>query len=293
MSMTRSLQLTLCFLLAPSLAQLATAQDGGLRVPKKVEAGSAFFIPTTGSGKAVLYIVGPGQVLRRPVSLGESIAFEADDLHSAGHYTALLVGGDANIQTQFDVVAAPEPTGLGFLAKPSRLPVNRQNGVSGVAYLFDKYRNLILQPTPVSFQLSVAQGSIQKETATSRDGVAWVRMKSASRAGSAQFQATAGSITEKRIIQQVAAEPCKLRMSAQPSGNRVVLQTEPVRDCNGNPVPDGTVVSFTSSYQGRESTVDVPLKRSVARADLPAREGAVISVATGVVLGNEIRLGGK
>ncbi len=126
MSMTRSLQLTLCFLLASSLAQLATAQDNGLRIPKKVEAGSAFSIPTTGSGKAVLYIVGPGQVLRRPVNLGESIAFEADDLHSAGHYTALLVGGDANIQTQFDVVAAPEPTGLGFLAKPSRLPVNRQ-----------------------------------------------------------------------------------------------------------------------------------------------------------------------
>jgi hypothetical protein len=30
-----------------------------------------------------------------------------------------------------------------------------------------------------------------------------------------------------------------------------------------------------------------------ARTEMPAREGAVISVATGVVLGNEIRVGGQ
>jgi hypothetical protein len=291
--MRSRLQFVMCVLLVGSCARFAPAQESGLRIPNKLEAGSAFSIPTSGSGKAVLYIVGPSQVLRRPVNLGEAIAFEAGDLHSAGHYTALLVGSDSNQQTQFDVVAAHEPTTLGFLAKPSRLPVSRQNGISGVAYIFDRYRNLVLQPTPVSFQLSVAEGSTQKQTATSRDGVAWVRMNSASRAGSAQFQATAGSVTEKRIIQQVAGEPCKLRMSAQPTGPRVILQTEPVRDCSGNAVPDGTVVSFTSSYQGRESTVDVPLKRSIARAEIPMREGAVVSVATGVVLGNEIRLGGK
>jgi hypothetical protein len=37
--------------------------------------------------------------------------------------------------------------------------------------------------------------------------------------------------------------------------------------------------------------VDVPLKRDVARTEMPARDGAVISVATGVVMGNEIHLG--
>ena len=55
---------------------------------------------------------------------------------------------------------------------------------------------------------------------------------------------------------------------------------------------DGTIVTFTQTYKGRsEATVDVPLKRDVARTELPAREGSVISVATGVVMGNEIRLG--
>ena len=72
----------------------------------------------------------------------------------------------------------------------------------------------------------------------------------------------------------------------------MVLETEPVRDCSGNAVSDGTIVTFTQTYNGHsEATVDVPLKRDVARTELPAREGSVISVATGVVMGNEIRLG--
>jgi hypothetical protein len=80
-----------------------------------------------------------------------------------------------------------------------------------------------------------------------------------------------------------------LKMSARPEGQRIALQTEPVRDCRGNPVTDGTIVTFTESSNGRQSVVDVPLKRGIAKTDMPAYNGAVISVASGVVLGNEIR----
>jgi hypothetical protein len=73
---------------------------------------------------------------------------------------------------------------------------------------------------------------------------------------------------------------------------RIALETEPVRDCNGNPVPDGTIVTFTQTYRGGQSMVDVPLKRGVARTEMPARSGAVISVASGVVMGNEIHWSG-
>ena len=74
-------------------------------------------------------------------------------------------------------------------------------------------------------------------------------------------------------------------MSAQHSGQKIKLQTEPVRDCSGNAVPDGTIVTFTETYHGGVSTVDVPLKRDIAQTEMPAYDGAVISVATGVVLG--------
>jgi len=271
--------------------QFAVAQSGALQLPKAVEAGSSFSIQSAGSGKAVLYIVGPAQVLRRDVQLGETTSFAAGDLHNAGHYVVVLAGGASTETGAFDVTAVHQATALSFIAKPSRLPVDLHDGISGVAYVFDTFQNLVLQPTQVSFQLSGVGGAPQMRTVTTRNGVAWTKMDSASKEGAAQFTAQDGSVADKRVIQQVPGDPCRLKMNVRPSGQRLELETEPVRDCSGNAVPDGTIVTFTEMYDGGEATVDVPLKRGVAKTEMPAHSGATISVATGVVLGNEIRWG--
>jgi hypothetical protein len=70
------------------------------------------------------------------------------------------------------------------------------------------------------------------------------------------------------------------------------LETAPVRDCSGNPVSDGTIVTFTESYNGTQTTADVPLKKDVASIAMPAHPGATISVASGVVAGNQIHWSG-
>jgi hypothetical protein len=264
------------------------AQTAPLTMPRHVEAASGFSVSTEGSGKAVLYIIGPGQALRRDATLGEKIEFAPGELHNAGHYSAFLVGPSGTQTAEFDVTAE-QPSTLSFLAKPSRLPVDLRNGISGVVYVFDAFRNLVLAPTDVSFELSEGKGSAQTRTVSTNNGVAWIKLDSASQAGAAQFQARVGGITEKRVVQLVPSEPCNLRMSARKSGNRLELETDPLRDCKGNAVPDGTVVTFIERNNGTESTVDVPLKRGIARTSLPANDGAVISVATGVVMGNEIR----
>lgn len=268
---------------------LAASQTSALHLPKSVEAGSAFSIQSDGSGNAVLYIVGPGQVLRRNVQLGTTTYLSPGDLHNAGHYLALLVGNSSAEDGAFDVTPAHQPETLSFLAKPSRLPVDLHGGISGVVYVFDTFQNLILEPTPVSFQLSGATSSIQTRSAITRDGVAWTKMDSTSREGAAQFVARVRDVSDRRVIQQVPGDPCGLRMSARPAGQNLELETEPVRDCSGNAVPDGTIVTFTETYNGSQATVDVPLKRGIARIEMPAYNGATISVATGVVMGNEIR----
>ena len=286
----------LVVLTVPLISGPASAQPRGLHFPENVEAGTPFSVPTSGSGQATLYIVGPGDVIRRETKLGENISFGPDDLHNAGHYVVFLVAGSSTQSSQFEVVASRQPATLSFLAKPSRLPVNLPNALGGVVYVFDVFRNLVLQPQSVSFELSDSTGRTQSRTATTRNGVAWVKMNSAAKAGPAQFQAAAGNVRSKRVIQQVPGDPCSIRMTARGSGEkdkaRVALETEPVRDCNGNPVPDGTIVTFTETYNGGQSTVDVPLKRGIARTEMPARNGAVISVASGVVIGNEIRWSG-
>ena len=270
---------------------LALAQTGDLNLPKNVEAGNAFSIQTTGSGKAVLYIVGPAQVLRRDVQLGKATWFAPKEIHNAGHYLAVLVGGSSTESGAFDVIAAHQPAALSFLAKPSRLPVDVRDGISGVAYVFDAFQNLVSAPTQVSFQLLGVPGAVQMKTALTRNGVAWTKMDSAAKEGVAQFVARVGDIASTRVVQQVPGDPCHLRMSARASGQRLAVETEPVRDCSGNVLADGTIVTFTETYDGGESPVDVPLKRGVARTDMPAYGGAKISVATGVFIGNEIRRG--
>src|ERR1700687_3139243 len=284
------LTILLSGLVVLAAGHLTVAQTSGLRLPGIVEAGTAFSLQSPGKGKAILYIAGPGQVLRRNVQWGETTSFAPGDLHNAGHYLVLLVGGSSTENGAFDVTAH-QPAALSFLAKPSRLPVDLHNGISGVVYVFDTFQNLVLQPTQVSFQLSGVAGAPQMRTVLTHNGVAWTKMDSASKEGAAQFEARVGSADSRRVIQQVPGDPCRLRMNAKASGQRLALETEPVRDCSGNAVPDGTIVTFTEMYSGGEATVDVPIKRGIARTEMPAYKGATISVATGVVMGNEIRWG--
>lgn len=269
----------------------ARAESAGMKLPKQVRAGSAFSFETTGSGKAVLYIIGFGDVLRQEVQLGETTSFTAGVLHNAGQYLAILVGDSSRDEEAFDVLPGGPVANVSFLAKPSRLPVGLHDGISGAVYVFDAYRNLITAPSPVSFQLSGISGVTQARTVTTRDGRAWTQMDSAVKEGNAQFVARVGDISATRIIQEVPGDPCGLRMSARPAGQKIELETDPLRDCSGNAVPDGTIVTFTEVYDGKQTTVDVPLKRGIAQAELPAYNGAKISAATGVVLGNEIRWG--
>lgn len=278
------------FLGAMAAATLPCASaQGGLTVPPRVEAGSAFTIQTSGSGKGALFIVGPGQVLKKDVDLGQPVSIAAGALYNAGHYTVFVSGSGDN--AALDVVPASKPAKINLLARPSRLPVGLHDGITGAVYVFDAYKNLIMKPTPVSFNLSTPNAAPQNRTATTKDGAAWIAMDSSPKEGAAHFVAQVGDVSSTRVIGQVPGDPCGLRMSAKPQGNKLELQTDPLKDCSGNAIPDGTIVTFTMTFNGGESTVDVPLKRGIAKVEMPAHPGSTISVASGVVLGNQIRWG--
>jgi len=114
--------------LAMATMQPALAEAGSLTLPKTVEAGNAFSIQSSGSGKATLYVVGPGSVLKRDVQLGEATLFPAGSLYNAGRYVVILAGDSSTESGSFDVMPANNPAELSFLAKPSRLPVGLHDG---------------------------------------------------------------------------------------------------------------------------------------------------------------------
>jgi hypothetical protein len=277
--------------LAITLGWLLSSGAQQVRPPQYAVAGHPATIGTSGEGDGTLYLVGPGQVIKRQVRLGSDVTIAANELRTAGRWIAILRAGGRS-PTQVFFVQSGTPENLSFLARPSRVPVARPSVISGIAVVFDKFQNLVLQPTPVKFSLSV-EGTEISQTVTSRNGVAWVNSSSARKAGAAQFVARAGDASVRRVVQQVASDPCNLRIHvAQRNQGGVAFETDPVRDCTGNPVPDGTIVTFTQTDGRGRSTVDARLKKGIARAILPASENATITVASGVVLGNELHLGG-
>lgn len=277
--------LAVCLLTAASLAQ-------ELQLPGTVAAGSELTIPTSGSGSATFYLIGPSFAAKRQVQLGQEIHIPPQELRSAGRYSTVLRAGGTSQSGSFYVVAA-KPASLSFLAHPSRIPVAQRSGIIGVAFLFDKWHNLVRQPAAVDFRLAAKDAPPVTQTVRSRDGVAWIRMDSGRKAGNAKFVAAVDGIEETRVIQQVAADPCHLQIRAERNAKGVLVETAPVRDCSGNPVSDGTIVTFTANGPQGLSTVDVPIKKDIAQAELKIPGPATISVASGVVMGNEVKVGGQ
>jgi hypothetical protein len=267
------------------------ARAAELHVPQNAVAGQPLSIGISGSG--TLYLVGPGQVIKKEFKSGGSVEIKGEELRSAGRWIA-AIRGDAN-QSQVFWVKPGKPGKLNFLARPSRVPVAHPNVISGVAFIFDQYQNLILDPTPVNFNLSVG-GAGSTKAVTSREGVAWISSASAPKAGAAQFVASVGDTSVTRVVQQVAADPCERSVRMHVAGHtahNTIVETDPIRDCSGNPVPDGTIVTFIQTDKTGKSTVDARIKKDIARAELPASDNATITVAAGVVLGNELHVGGR
>jgi len=257
--------------------------------PATVVAGTDFSIPTAGSGKAVFYFVGPSYSKQQHIDLGQEIHIKGDEVSSAGRYLAVLCS-ETCANTPF-YVAPAKPASLAFLTHPSRVPVQADNAISGTVFPFDKFHNLILAPFTINFKLTAEGSDLLSHSLPTKDGVAWFRIRSGKVAGTVQLIASAGDINVRRVVRQVASDPCNLRIKAQRTASGIVVETDPVRDCSGNVVPDGTIVTFTKTDNAGKSTVDAPIKQGVARAQMTASPRAMISVASGVVMGNPIRVG--
>ncbi len=268
-----------------------TAEDASLRVPSSVVAGDPATISTTGSGKATVYLVGPGVSRKSDVILGEEIHLQSQSTRNAGAYQAIVCAESCQSATFY--VTADKTAALTFLVHPSRVPVSQSDAVSGVAIPFDQFHNMIFIPLSVNFQLTTGSTSLLSRAIRTQDGVAWFRNASGRSAGALQVVASLDDISARRVVQQVASDPCNLRIEGQRTKTGITVQTEPVHDCSGNPVPDGTIVTFTATELSGKSTVDAPIKQGIARAQISGPGGAVISAASGVVMGNEVRIGAQ
>lgn len=283
--LVRNLFFVICLVLP------AFSQRAAIHAPSSVTAGNPLTITTAGSGSATLYLLGPSHVRKQSIKLGHDVEISGQDLAVSGTYQAVTCDSEGCINTAFQVLPV-KPVRLTFLLHPSRVPVSTPNAVNATALVSDRYHNTVLAPAKVDFHLSLGEESSTRSVQTVR-GIAWFEMGSRPKQGALQIVASVDDTAEPRVIQQVASEACGLRISAAPAGRLVKLQTDPIRDCAGNPLPDGTIVSFTKTDAAGKSTVDTPIKKDKATAQFELSGPAQISVACGVVVGNELTLGGR
>jgi hypothetical protein len=281
--------LSICGLICVALYWAAVSFAQEIRVPATVVAGEDASISTTGSGKATFYLQGPG-VSRKSeeVSLGEEISLSSNELQRAGSYLAIVCSDSCRSGAFF--VTPAKPASLSFLVHPTRVTVSLGDAVSGVAFPFDQFHNFVLASGAINFQLTAGNASLLTREVRTQNGAAWFRTTSGKAAGPLQVIATMGDVSARRVVQQVAAEACNLRIQGHPSPGGIFVETAPVHDCAGNSLPDGTVVTFTAAAADGKSTVDAPIKQGIARAQMAASGATVVSAASGVVMGNELHL---
>jgi hypothetical protein len=280
---------TLLAVIMMSFALGAAASE--IHAPAQVTAGTAITIQTSGAGDATFYLIGPSVASKSKVQAGSNIPVDSDQLEHAGRYVAVLCASDGCTARNFSVNPAAANR-LSFLVHPSRIPVGSAQGISAVAIVRDSFQNLVPKPESVTFSVMAKDEKPVSAARTSENAVAWVRLTSAKKEGPTKLGASIGHADEIRVVQQVAADACNLRIKASRAKRGFLIETDPVHDCSGNPVPDGTVVSFTESDNGGKTTVDVPIKRGVAKVEMPIDGRAKITVASGVVTGNELEVAG-
>ena len=274
------------------LAFPALGQSIGIRPPHTVIAGISFSVTTEGSGSATFYLLGPSHVVKKTIQLGQDLPISGSDVATSGLYQ--LVACDSSGCSSADLYVLPSsPERLSFLVHPSRVQVSTANAINATAVVSDRFRNTVVAPVTVMFHFSSADARPYSRSGPTSRGIAWLEIGSTTKQGPLQIVAAVGETSEARVIQQVASEACGLRMQATSEARSVRLRTDPVRDCSGNALPDGTIVSFTKVDDAGRSTVDTPLKKGVANAQFTLSGRARISVACGVVLGNEVSIGGQ
>src|SRR5262249_14647244 len=147
-----------------------------------------------------------------------------EQLRAAGRYTAIL---DDNVTTIEVLPAAAKR--LSFLARPSRVPVAKPDVISGVAFVFDDFNDLVLEPTKVTFTLTMDGNHPVAKSDQAQQGAAWLRMPSSSKEGVAQFVASLEQGEPvRRVVRQVASDACNLRFHIQKTEKTIEAETEPI-----------------------------------------------------------------
>jgi parallel beta-helix repeat protein len=228
-----------------------------------------------------------------PVADGTTISFTTS-LGTLSSGTAATSGGNASVTLSSTTAGAAAVTAtvgslnatalvtftlgapftLTLTAVPSTLPAGHSSALTATAT--DQFGNPVANGTPISFTTSL--GTLSSGTAATNGGSASVTLSSTI-AGVATVMAAVGSLSATALVTFTPGAPFTLTLTAVPStlpaGHSSAL-TATATDQFGNPVANGTPISFTTSL-GTATTVG-----GVATATLSSTISGVATVTATV-----------
>ncbi len=193
-----------------------------------------------------------------------SAAWETGTLPNQDSVTALVVAG---------------PPGLiQASASPLQIPVGGR--VSSIeALVTDLWDNPVADGTLVSFSTNL--GSVKPSTAATSDGLATTSLTSGPGAGIATVTAAAGAAQGAVAVAFLPGPPASVQLTANPIqipvGGHTSTLTALARDQYGNPVADGTLVSF-STTKGSIAPTPVATVDGIAHSTLTSGTQAGVAV---------------
>ena len=172
------------------------------------------------------------------------------------------------------------PAHLTVVADPEQIPADGKSTSTITATVSDAQSNPVPDGTNVTFATSL--GVIGPATVPTTNGVATATLHSGKVPGTATVTVKAGTLTRKVKVEFLTTKPAHLVLEADPTeipadGKSTSTITATVSDAQNNPVPDGTLVKFTTSL-GTIGPGTVQTQGGVATATL--HSGTTVGTAT-------------
>ncbi|NTW00745.1 MAG: hypothetical protein HGA19_05470 [Oscillochloris sp.] len=239
-----------------------------LRLPKVLTAGQPLTVLAERSDApdglvATLVLQGNYGILLYHASFQSGLAefrLPAEDTHVAGSATLVVRASAAEGRAELTITPGEPIDPVMPLVGPRTIIADQIHWGTVVAIPFDMFGNPVVEGTLVHFEIQRPNAKREALTAPVTHLLAWNHVSSSPHAGRTIITATTGHAhgPDANLV-ETPGWPVPFTLSAQPRGlpadgrQFVTLRSQPIVDAYGNPMLDGTLITFVAEVPGGSS----------------------------------------
>lgn len=200
------------------------------------------------------------------------------DTHQSGTASLIATAGGAQGQSSLTLQPDAPIDPIVPLVGPRSITSDAGHWTMAVSVPFDRFGNPVADGTAVNMRALHPGDQLELQGTQTRNQVAWTRIYSRTRAGRTTVSMTAaGKHGPDANFMEVPGWPVPFSLSASPANlpadgrQLVTIRSDVIRDQYGNPMLDGTLVTFVvDTPQGQPRFIPAYTIDGVAKAQLQA-----------------------